>query len=266
MSKLAQTIDWTALRTDPVTEWKNFYQENQRLVHTVGLVVLAGATGTVIGVWLGKGVFAVKGAAVVKAGAAQAATAFDPATATASLQSAVTMLNNTALTGVSLVDKATALFHTITTNVVPLTAGAVGGGAVGVGAVRNQVRQVREKLEQQVAQTLAAQAETARMQDILSNKEADLAVLQAKLTPATPAADDLEAIRGIGQVIARRLNEAGIYTFAELAAQTPQQLRAIIGTARSTAMMNPEAWIVEAAQRAANAGQSQAPSSSGATE
>lgn len=236
------------------------------MVQTVGVVVLAGATGTVIGLFLGKGIFALKGVAAIKAGATQAATTIDPATTTATLQSAVTLLNNTALNGATLIDKATALFHTITTNAVPLTAGAVGGGAVGVGAVRNQVRQVREKLEQQVAQTLAAQAETARMQDILSNKEADLAVLQAKLTPAPPAADDLEAIRGIGQVIAQRLNAAGIYTFAELAAQTPQQLRALIGTGRSTAMMNPEAWIAEAAQRAANAGQSPAPNSGGAAE
>lgn len=253
MSKWVQSLDWTAFRTDPLAQWKNFYQENQQTVQTVGIVALAGATGTVFGVLLGKGLVAIKSAAVIKAGATHAATTLHPVTTTASLQNAVTLLNNTAIHGATLVDKITALLNTISTNAVPLTAGAVGGGAVGVGVVQNQVRQVQEKLDQQIAQTTAAQAETVRIQAVLRSKEGDLAELQAKLAPATPPADDLEAIHGIGKVIAQRLNAAGIYTFAELAAQTPQQLRTIIGTGRSAAMMNPEAWIAEAQQRVAGA-------------
>lgn len=251
MSKWVQSLDWTALRADPLGQWKNFYQENQETVQTVGIVALAGATGTVIGVLLGKGLFAIKSAAVVKAGATRAAATFNPTT-TATLQGAVRLFNNTALHGAPLVDKLSALFNTISTNAVPLTAGAVGGSAVGVGVVQNQVRQVQGKLEQQIAQTAAAQAEAARIQDVLSSKEANLAELQAKLPSPTPPADDLEAIRGIGKVMAQRLNAAGIYTFAELALQTPQQLRTIIGTGRSAAMMNPEAWIAEAQQRVAS--------------
>ena len=253
MSNWVQSINWRAIRTEPFAQWENFYKEHQQTLQTVGIVALAGTTGAAIGVVLGKSLFALKGAAAIKAGAAQAATALHPATTTATLQGTVSLLNKTALTGVTLVDKATALFNTITTNAVPLTAGAVGGGAVGVGAVRGQVRQVQEKLEQQIAQTTAARAEAAHMQAILSGKEAHLAeLLQAKVT-ATPPSDNLEAIRGIGQVMAQRLNAAGIYTFAALAAQTPQQLRAIIGTGRSAAMMNPEAWIAEAQQRVASA-------------
>lgn len=240
------------MRTEPFAQWRNFYKEHQQTVQTVGIVALAGTTGAVIGVVLGKGLFAFKGAAAIKAGAAQAATALHPVTTTATLQGTVSLLNKTALTGVTLVDKVAALFNTITTNAVPLTAGAVGGGAVGVGAVRSQVRQVREKLEQQIAQTTAAQADAAHMQALLSGKEAHLAELLAKL-PTTPPSDNLEAIRGIGQVMAQRLNAAGIYTFAALAAQTPQQLRTIIGTGRSAAMMNPEAWIAEAQQRVTSA-------------
>ena len=41
--------------------------------------------------------------------------------------------------------------------------------------------------------------------------------------------DNLQAIRGIGPVIARRLNEAGVYTFEELAELTPDQLQEILG-------------------------------------
>lgn len=251
MTKWIQAVDWSTIRTEPFTQWKNFYKEHQQTLQTVGIVLLAGTTGTVIGGVLGKSLFAVKGAAAIKAGAVHTAAVLNPAPTTATLQGIMSQLNHTALTGVTLVDKLSALFNTITTNAVPITAGAVGGGAVGVGAVRSQVRQVREKLDQQIAQTAAAQAQAAHIQQILSGKEAHLAELQAQLSAAPPA-DNLEAIRGIGHVMAQRLNAAGIYTFAALAAQTPQQLRTIIGTGRNAAMMNPEAWIAEAQQRVAN--------------
>jgi predicted flap endonuclease-1-like 5' DNA nuclease len=45
--------------------------------------------------------------------------------------------------------------------------------------------------------------------------------------PVTP--DDLIVIKGIGPVISKKLNDAGIYTFRELAAITPEQLRGIVG-------------------------------------
>jgi predicted flap endonuclease-1-like 5' DNA nuclease len=41
--------------------------------------------------------------------------------------------------------------------------------------------------------------------------------------------DDLEVIVGIGPVIARMLNNAGIFTFAELGSLTAQDLQAIVG-------------------------------------
>ncbi|NPA92410.1 MAG: hypothetical protein GXO56_01850 [Chloroflexi bacterium] len=41
--------------------------------------------------------------------------------------------------------------------------------------------------------------------------------------------DDLQQIRGIGPVIAKKLNDAGITTFAELAALTVTQLEEIVG-------------------------------------
>jgi len=39
------------------------------------------------------------------------------------------------------------------------------------------------------------------------------------------AADDLTQINGIGPAYARRLNEAGITTYAQLSALTPEQVR-----------------------------------------
>lgn len=49
--------------------------------------------------------------------------------------------------------------------------------------------------------------------------------------PASVPADDLIVIKGIGPVIARKLNEAGIYTFSALGALTPERLREIVGDA-----------------------------------
>lgn len=41
--------------------------------------------------------------------------------------------------------------------------------------------------------------------------------------------DNLQAIKGIGPVIAKRLNAAGVYTFEELAQLTPDELEEILG-------------------------------------
>lgn len=43
--------------------------------------------------------------------------------------------------------------------------------------------------------------------------------------------DDLKIIKGIGTVIERKLNEAGIYTFEQLGSLTIADLRRILGTA-----------------------------------
>ena len=57
--------------------------------------------------------------------------------------------------------------------------------------------------------------------------------------------DALEEIRGIGPVFAKRLNEAGILTFTQLAESEPIELREIVG---STPWDTAE-WIEEARLR-----------------
>lgn len=66
-------------------------------------------------------------------------------------------------------------------------------------------------------------------------------------TPPPPP-DDLVDINGIGPVFAKRLNEAGITTFAQLAAMTPEKAREITGV-KEWQPNDPAAWIAEAQTR-----------------
>ncbi len=56
--------------------------------------------------------------------------------------------------------------------------------------------------------------------------------------------DRLETIHGIGAVYARRLNDAGVYTYAQLAALAPERAQEI--TRARGASADPKAWIREA--------------------
>jgi predicted flap endonuclease-1-like 5' DNA nuclease len=61
---------------------------------------------------------------------------------------------------------------------------------------------------------------------------------------AETGADDLTTIRGIGPAIARRLAEAGVATYAQLAALTAEEVR---DCARLAAWQgHPEDWISQA--------------------
>ncbi len=77
--------------------------------------------------------------------------------------------------------------------------------------------------------------------------QAGAAELQS--TTSSPAArpkDDLKLIEGIGPVMERVLNEAGIYTFADLAAHTPESLQKILDAAGVARITNPETWAEQA--------------------
>jgi len=58
------------------------------------------------------------------------------------------------------------------------------------------------------------------------------------------APDDLTAIRGIGPGMKAHLNQAGIYTFAQIAHSTPDALRELLGDASRLAKV--EMWIEQA--------------------
>jgi predicted flap endonuclease-1-like 5' DNA nuclease/chromosome segregation ATPase len=58
------------------------------------------------------------------------------------------------------------------------------------------------------------------------------------------APDDLTTIRGIGASMQSHLNEAGIYTYTQLAASTPDELRQTLGAVARLAKV--EEWIAQA--------------------
>jgi chromosome segregation ATPase len=78
---------------------------------------------------------------------------------------------------------------------------------------------------------------TARIREL----EDELARLRAK-----PKVDNLELINGIGKVFAKKLNEAGIFSFEELARTAPDRIRDIIQP-KSWQMIEPEKWVLESA-------------------
>jgi ribosomal protein L30 len=69
--------------------------------------------------------------------------------------------------------------------------------------------------------------------------------------PVAPAADDLEVIEGIGPKIAGVLREAGISTFAELAATDTERLTEILQGA-NLRLASPETWAEQAGLAAAD--------------
>ena len=72
-------------------------------------------------------------------------------------------------------------------------------------------------------------------------------IAQAKVL-ASP--DNLVDINGIGIVFAKRLNQAGIYTFAQLAESTPERIKEIINP-EEWQKIEPESWIAQANELAA---------------
>jgi nucleotidyltransferase/DNA polymerase involved in DNA repair len=70
----------------------------------------------------------------------------------------------------------------------------------------------------------------ARLQDAL-NREPQVVVqevVREVVKEVQVERDRLQKIHGIGDVFTRRFNEAGVYTFAQLAALTPDRAREII--------------------------------------
>lgn len=83
----------------------------------------------------------------------------------------------------------------------------------------------------------------------MAQPQADRSAVGEVAKPSAPALDDLTRIRGIGPVYQRRLREAGIRTFRQLAQTPPEKLREIVAAA-NWQKVEPERWVEEAARLA----------------
>lgn len=86
---------------------------------------------------------------------------------------------------------------------------------------------------------------SARLQEAL-NKKPEV-IIQEVVKEVMIQRDRLQKIHGIGDVFTRRFNEAGVYSFAQMAALTPERAREIINPEEWQAI-EPEQWIAEAKQ------------------
>lgn len=260
-----------AFGQENLTKLQTFSTENRALLQTVGLVAVAAVTGAIAGGFIAQGIMITQGALVTKGVAATTGVAATKAAASTApvLATNGTLASNLATGGVALGAKVMALFNGLTSNAVPITVGAAGGGAIGWKITQREVGPVKQQVAEHSAQIHATQVETSRLQAVVTETATNLKTLQVQQaappaeapapvaptlvapTQVAPSAQDaLEDIHGIGPIFAQRLRTAGVFTFAQLAVQTPEALRTIIGPVRASSMFHPEAWIAEAQQRA----------------
>ncbi|MCB0062113.1 MAG: DUF4332 domain-containing protein [Caldilineaceae bacterium] len=242
--------------------------------------ITAGSATTAKTAGAAKAVGAAKAAAPATAavqGAVQNGAAANPVATTGTLAAPVTKVT-------------TGLINTVAKNASPLLVGAAGGGAagwVGTQQIRQAEARIREQEEglwqelseklskerlepkrkegpnegeiklpsaqtqQRPIQTAATTSDTRQQTgpEIRPAPSAGNPMLKASIT-AQPEPDDLEIIKGIGPIYAELLNAAGVTTFAQLAAQTPEQVHELIAVEENSHMADVESWIAQAQQLA----------------
>lgn len=115
---------------------------------------------------------------------------------------------------------------------------------------KNQSLQTQlEECKSRQTQMVRANGDLQHCQQELVDAENTIDQLRAQLNELAAKIptekDRLERVKGIGAVFAKRLNEAGIHTFAELAQQSPQKVREIIDP-EEWQKIEPESWVAQA--------------------
>ena len=91
----------------------------------------------------------------------------------------------------------------------------------------------RNRLRTIIQQNQTLTQENESLKEQLKTAESTKKNKRTQLSKTRPfgktGKDNLKAIRGVGPVIEKRLNQAGIYTFEEMAQLTPDELQEILG-------------------------------------
>jgi predicted flap endonuclease-1-like 5' DNA nuclease len=107
-------------------------------------------------------------------------------------------------------------------------------------AVESEAVVVEPAVEAEIAEEEATRAETIDVEAVEAEEPGAINDLFVKLGwRPTRSPDDLTAIKGIGKRYCDRLYSAGVYTFAELAATDPEELRQ---AARVMRTVDIESW------------------------
>ena len=116
-----------------------------------------------------------------------------------------------------------------------------------VSRLQAELAENRQKLATTEHELKTAQAKLREAEQTIEQLRAELnPPVQAVAEPAKKERKDrLERIRGIGAVFARRLNEAGVFTFEQLAELSPDRIREILHV-EEWQKIQPEKWIEEA--------------------
>jgi len=107
----------------------------------------------------------------------------------------------------------------------------------------------RKRTAEKVPRPAKKQAEPEKVALPVKDQEAQESTEDVPLKVRQPAkaqakSDDLTQINGIGPVMSRCLNKAGIFTFAKLASITTEEIRGALG--QSAKFANFERWVKEA--------------------
>jgi predicted flap endonuclease-1-like 5' DNA nuclease len=88
-----------------------------------------------------------------------------------------------------------------------------------------------------------------QLKEVVEQKQSEIQTLKSRVeaapTPETEI-DNLKRIEGIGPRISQLLQEAGILTFAQLAATEVEHLRQIVAAAGLSALADPSTWPQQA--------------------
>ena len=91
---------------------------------------------------------------------------------------------------------------------------------------RGRIRPVAEENARLARDNADLKERLASMEAKISRKSQ---LAKTRPTGDRAGKDNLQAIKGVGPVISKRLNEAGVYTFEELSQLNPDELQEIMG-------------------------------------